>query len=88
VGRRGRGRGGGVHGRVGARPAAAVSEHPEIGSPIGVQAWAEPPLDVLIPAAGVVVLVALVVAAGSLVGRFRRARGTERQQLRWLAWAA
>jgi hypothetical protein len=48
---------------------------------------AEPQLDALIPAAGVV-LVELVVAAGSLVGRFRRARGTERQQLRWLAWAA
>ena len=40
------------------------------------------------PAAGVVVLAALVVGAGSLVGRFRRARGTERQQLRWLAWGA
>jgi hypothetical protein len=35
-----------------------------------------------------VVLVALVVAAGSLMLRFRRARGTERQQLRWLALAA
>jgi hypothetical protein len=30
----------------------------------------------------------LVVGAGSLVARFRRARGVERQQLRWLAWAA
>ena len=29
---------------------------------------------------------AVVVAAGSLVVRFRRARGTERQQLRWVAW--
>jgi peptidoglycan/LPS O-acetylase OafA/YrhL len=38
--------------------------------------------------AALVVLVALVVAAGSLVLRFRRARGTERQQLRWLAWGA
>jgi hypothetical protein len=31
---------------------------------------------------------AVVVAAGSLVVRFRRARGTERQQLRWVALAA
>ena len=31
---------------------------------------------------------ALVVGAGSLVARFRRARGVERQQLRWLALAA
>jgi hypothetical protein len=30
----------------------------------------------------------LVVGAGSLVARFRRARGVERQQLRWLALAA
>jgi hypothetical protein len=31
---------------------------------------------------------AVVVGAGSLVVRFRRARGVERQQLRWVAWAA
>jgi hypothetical protein len=30
----------------------------------------------------------VVVAACSLVVRFRRARGVERQQLRWVAWAA
>jgi hypothetical protein len=36
----------------------------------------------------VVVLVSLLVGAASLVVRFRRARGTERQQLRWLAYAA
>jgi hypothetical protein len=35
-----------------------------------------------------VTLLALMVAAGSLVLRFRRARGVERQQLRWVAWAA
>jgi hypothetical protein len=31
---------------------------------------------------------AVVVGAASLVVRFRRAHGVERQQLRWLAWAA
>jgi hypothetical protein len=40
------------------------------------------------PAAGVVVLASLVVGAVSLMGRFRRARGVERLQLRWLAWGA
>jgi hypothetical protein len=35
-----------------------------------------------------VTLLAVVVGAGSLVLRFRRARGIERQQLRWVAWAA
>jgi len=35
-----------------------------------------------------VTLLAVVVGAVSLVVRFRRARGIERQQLRWVAWAA
>jgi hypothetical protein len=35
-----------------------------------------------------VTLFAFLTAAGSLVVRFRRARGTERQQLRWVALAA
>jgi hypothetical protein len=35
-----------------------------------------------------VTTLAVVAAAGSLVGRFRRARGVERLQLRWVAWAA
>jgi hypothetical protein len=69
-------------------PMPVYPEYPEIRNPFGVAALAEPPLDALIPAAGLIVLVALVVAAGSLVGRFRRARGVERQQLRWLAWGA
>jgi hypothetical protein len=39
-------------------------------------------------AALTVTTLAVVVAAGSLVVRFRRARGIERQQLRWVALAA
>jgi hypothetical protein len=35
-----------------------------------------------------VTILAMVVAAGSLVVRFRRTRGVERQQLRWVALAA
>jgi hypothetical protein len=35
-----------------------------------------------------VTTLAVVVGAGSLVVRFRRAQGVERQQLRWVAWAA
>ena len=66
----------------------AYPEYPGIVSPIGVRALDEPPLGAVIPLAGLVVLVGLVVAAWSLVGRFRRARGVERQQLRWLAWGA
>jgi hypothetical protein len=46
------------------------------------------PLAPLVRAATVLVLVSLLVAAGSLVVRFRRARGLERQQLRWVSAAA
>jgi hypothetical protein len=35
-----------------------------------------------------VTTLAVVVGGGSLVVRFRRAQGVERQQLRWVAWAA
>jgi hypothetical protein len=35
----------------------------------------------------VVTVLGVLVGAGSLVVRFRRARGIERQQLRWVAWA-
>jgi hypothetical protein len=57
------------------------------GNPLAVPSLARV---LLVPAlAGVaVVAVSLPVAAGSLVVRFRRARGVERLQLRWLALAA
>jgi hypothetical protein len=46
------------------------------------------PLTVVWVASSVVTYLGLVVAIASLVVRFRRARGTERQQLRWVALAA
>jgi hypothetical protein len=57
------------------------------GNPLAVPALARV---LVVPAvAGVViVVVALLVGAGSLLLRFRRARGVERLQLRWLAYAA
>jgi hypothetical protein len=58
-----------------------------LGNPLAVPALAGP----LLPAAlagTAVVVVSLLVGAGSRVGRFRRARGAERLQLRWLALAA
>jgi hypothetical protein len=57
------------------------------GNPLAVPALA-PVLGVPAVAGVVMVLVSLLVGAGSLVVRFRRARGTERLQLRWLAYAA
>jgi peptidoglycan/LPS O-acetylase OafA/YrhL len=54
---------------------------------VGLQAFQLPIAVTHIVASGVTV-VAVVVGALSLVVRFRRARGTERQQLRWVALAA
>ena len=64
-------------------PRPLYPEHPTVGNPLAV-----PALDVLFLPCALVALVGLVVGAGSLLGRFRRARGTERLQLRWLALAA
>jgi hypothetical protein len=45
-------------------------------------------LDLLAQVAFAVIAAAVFAAAGSLIVRWRRARGVERQQLKWLAYAA
>jgi hypothetical protein len=67
-------------------PTPLYPEYPAVGNPLAVPAVAGPLLGAVMAGCGVVVLASLVVGAVSLVGRFRRARGVERQQLRWLAW--
>jgi hypothetical protein len=65
-------------------PQPLLPEHPEVENPLAVPV----PTGLLLAVAAVaalIVLASLVAAAGSLVVRFRRARGVERQQLRWLA---
>jgi hypothetical protein len=58
-----------------------------LGNPLAIPALGRV---LVVPAVAgvVVVLVSLLVGAWSLVVRFRRAGGVERQQLRWLAYAA
>ena len=57
-----------------------------VDSPLDLRAL-DGALRIAYQAAFAVIIMAFVAAAGSLVGRFRRARGVERQQLRWVALA-
>ena len=59
---------------------------PPVHSPLAVPALAGP-LEVTGRLSSLVIGLVSLVSAGSLVVRFRRARGLERQQLRWLALA-
>jgi hypothetical protein len=56
-------------------------------NPLAIPAL-EAPLRVVAGVTAPLTALCVVVAGASLVGRFRRARGTERQQLRWLSFAA
>jgi hypothetical protein len=58
-----------------------------VTNPLGLQAL-QLPITIAHIMASVIIVVAVVVGALSLVVRFRRARGVERQQLRWVALAA
>jgi signal transduction histidine kinase len=68
-------------------PTLHVSESLDLPNPIGIEALRDTPLEE--GAIGwLFAFIALPTAAASIVVRFRRARGEERQQLKWLAFAA
>ena len=62
-------------------------EYQSVANPLGLRTL-EAPLQAATGVALAVTVLGVLVAAVSLVVRFRRARGTERQQLRWVALAA
>jgi hypothetical protein len=64
-----------------------VEFYPQFQNPLGL-AGAGPALEVIVQVAFVVLTAGVFAAAGSLIVRWRRARGVERQQLKWLAYAA
>jgi hypothetical protein len=69
-------------------PAPLKPEHPGFVNPLAAPAVFGIPLMVAGALGAIIVLVSVVAAAFSLVGRYRRAKGIERLQLRWLAFAA
>jgi hypothetical protein len=68
-------------------PGVLGQPYPPLANPIAIHVLAGP-LGVAGPVAITVTGLAVLVGAGSLVLRFRRARGVERQQLRWVALVA
>jgi hypothetical protein len=69
-------------------PHPLVPEDPTFKNPLAAPPALVDLLAVAAAASAATLLVGLLVAAGSLVVRYRHARGIERQQLRWLALAA
>ena len=59
----------------------------EVENPLGVER-ARSVTSVLVDGSGAVAIPLILVAVASLVARFRRSRGQERQQIKWLAYAA
>jgi hypothetical protein len=69
-------------------PAPLYPEYPAVTNPLAAPPALVGPLRAVTGMALLATVRGVPVAAASLVVRFRRARGTERQQLRWLALAA
>jgi hypothetical protein len=61
-------------------------EYP-VENPVGAEGALELPVQVIGALAFVLMLVAMIASAASLVVRFRRSRGEERQQLKWVTAA-
>ena len=64
-----------------------VEDYPDLRNPLGITG-AGPVLEVIVGVGFVAMVAGVFAAAGSLIVRWRRARGIERQQLKWLAYAA
>jgi hypothetical protein len=60
-------------------------DHPELENPFGIPGFGTVATDLLQPLVVLLLFTVLLVSLASVVVRFRRARGLERQQLKWVA---
>jgi hypothetical protein len=72
---------------VGAALVPGIVDAPSLPNPLGLSGAAGARLEQGLPKLFVGLPVVAVAATASLIMRFRRARGVERQQLKWLAYA-
>jgi hypothetical protein len=61
--------------------------YPSVTNPLGIE-MLDAPLTILGAVSGIVALPSALASIVSVIVRFRRSRGTERRQLKWLAYAA
>jgi hypothetical protein len=73
---------------VGSALIPGIVDAPSLPNPLGLSGAAGVRLEEVLPKLFVGLPVAAVIGAASLIVRFRRAQGVERQQLKWLAYAA
>ena len=73
---------------VGSALIPGIVDAPSLRNPLGLPGAAGATLDQALPKLFLGLPAAAVAAAASLIVRFHRARGVERQQLKWLAYAA
>jgi hypothetical protein len=73
---------------VGSALIPGIVDAPSLRNPLGLPGGAGATLDQALPKLFLGLPAAAVAAAASLIVRFHRARGVERQQLKWLAYAA
>jgi hypothetical protein len=67
---------------------SAMSLWPQRGPALLIDTLPSVPLEIVVEITWTVLLVLLLFSLASLIVRFRRARGEERQQLKWLAYVA
>jgi signal transduction histidine kinase len=64
-----------------------LENYPSVANPFGIEG-AKGIFEILLPAGALVIVVTLFAGIASLIFRYRRSRGTERQQLKWFSYAA